>query len=193
MPASPTPGSAAKRAFDLAVCVVSLPFVIPVVLILAIAIRAHDGGPGLFRQVRVGRSERPFVLFKLRTMSTDTGDLPSHHASPAKITGIGAFLRRTKLDELPQLFNVMRGDMSLVGPRPCLPSQQDLIEQRRLHGVFSARPGITGLAQVDGLTMEHPVELARRDGDYVRQRSLGGDLKLLFRTALGSGSGDAVR
>ena len=184
---------AAKRALDLTVCLAIMPLAAPVVLVLAALIRGEDGGPAIFRQARVGRGERTFTLFKLRTMRIDTGDLPSHEASTSKITRIGAFLRRSKLDELPQLVNVLRGDMSLVGPRPCLPGQRELIGERRSRGVFAVRPGITGPAQLDGLTMEHPIALAARDGDYVRAISLLGDLSLLLRTALGAGSGDAIR
>lgn len=102
-------------------------------------------------------------------------------------------LRRTKLDELPQLWNVLWGEMSLVGPRPCLPTQELLVEERRARGVLALRPGITGLAQVDGIDMSDPVRLARRDADYLQSASFAGDILLLFKTFLGRGGGDRVR
>src|SRR5690606_7073432 len=120
-------------------------------MILITLIALIDTGSPLFRQQRVGRNQRPFTLIKFRTMKQGTPSVPTHLASPASITRFGSFLRRTKLDELPQLWNVIKGEMSLVGPRPCLPDQEDLIKERALRRVFDARPGITGLAQLRGI------------------------------------------
>ena len=126
----------------------------------------------LFRQERVGRNQRPFTLVKFRTMRPNTASVASHLADASAITPFGRFLRRTKLDELPQLWNVLRGDMSLVGARPCLFNQQDLIAERAARGVFDARPGITGLAQIQGIDMSTPELLAKTDAEMLRQMKL---------------------
>lgn len=157
-----------------------------------IVIRIESEGPALFKQTRVGRGRIPFVLYKLRTMGANTGNHPSHEVPTAAITRFGAFLRKTKLDELPQLLNVLRGDMSFVGPRPCLPSQEVLIAERARRGVYAVRPGITGPAQIAGVDMSTPVELAEADGRYLSDISLASDLTYLIKTAKGSGRGDAA-
>lgn len=182
-----------QRAFDLAVSIPVLLLAAPVVGLCVLAIRAQSRGPGIFRQQRVGRLERTFTCLKLRSMYVDVADMPSHEAQAASVTPVGRFIRRTKLDELPQLLNVIRGEMSLVGPRPCLPSQAELIRLRRENGVFSARPGITGLAQIRGIDMSDPERLAAMDRQYVETRSLAGDLRILVATATGAGRGDRVR
>lgn len=184
---------AVKRGFDIALSLAILPVAVPLIGLAALAIRREDGGPAMFAQRRIGRAEREFTLYKLRTMRIGTLDLPSHETSHSVITRAGRLLRRTKLDELPQLWNVLKGEMSLVGPRPCLPSQTELIAERRRLGVFSVRPGITGLGQVEGLTMDRPVELATRDQAYVDDLSLLRDIRIIWRTLTGAGSGDAVR
>jgi O-antigen biosynthesis protein WbqP len=126
----------------------------------------------LFRQERVGRHQQPFVLVKFRTMRPDTASVATHLADASAVTPFGRFLRRTKLDELPQLWNVLRGDMSLVGPRPCLFNQHELIAERVARGVFDVRPGITGLAQVQGIDMSTPELLARTDAEMLASLSL---------------------
>jgi O-antigen biosynthesis protein WbqP len=127
----------------------------------------------LFRQERVGRHQKPFTLVKFRTMEKDTASVASHLASASAITPFGRFLRRTKLDELPQLWNVLKGDMSLVGPRPCLFNQEELIAEREARGVYQARPGITGLAQVNGIDMSTPRLLAETDAKMLAELTLG--------------------
>ncbi|GGB08318.1 lipid carrier--UDP-N-acetylgalactosaminyltransferase [Brucella endophytica] len=182
-----------KRVFDI---VLALLLALPALLLCLaciFAIRMERSGPAVFRQVRVGRNQRPFTLYKLRTMSQGTGDRASHEVTASQITRSGHFLRRTKLDELPQLVNVLRGDMSFVGPRPCLPSQTELVAERQKHGVFNVRPGITGLAQLRGIDMSTPVKLAEVDGQYAAHITLGQDLRHIIDTALGRGSGDAVK
>lgn len=183
---------AAKRLIDLTIAtILFLPAVLICVPVL-LAIRAESPGNPLFRQRRIGRDRRPFLLLKLRTMACGTAHLPSHEIGTGHITPVGRLLRRTKLDELPQIWNVLVGDMSLVGPRPCLPSQDELIRERERHGAFRVRPGITGPAQLAGIDMSQPVLLARIDGEYAARISLLRDMKILARTALGAGSGDAA-
>lgn len=181
-----------KRLLDLAVCLIlALPAAIVVLVVLPVVAMETRATP-LFRQRRIGRHGRPFTLLKLRTMRADTPDGASHEIGATTITRSGQLLRRTKIDELPQLWNVLLGAMSLVGPRPCLPSQIELIAARHALGVDALRPGITGPAQVAGLDMSDPSRLARADAVYLGRWSLGRDLTLLVQTAMGRGSGDAA-
>lgn len=182
-----------KRTVDLLLACLGLILTWPIMIIIAVAVRSTSEGPAIFLQDRVGRGEVLFTCLKFRTMAEGSPNIASHDASSAWITPVGQFLRRTKLDELPQLLNVVLGDMSIVGPRPCLPSQEGLIMERRQRGVFSVRPGITGLAQVAGIDMSEPVRLAEADASYVKTQTLLGDVKLMIMTIVGSGGGDAVR
>lgn len=183
----------AIRVCDLAAAVVGGVIALPVVLITAAMVRLDSTGPAIFRQERVGRGERVFVCYKLRTMAVGTVAAGTHEVSASSVTGLGRWLRRLKLDELPQLWNVIRGDMSLVGPRPCLPSQTQLVEERRVRGVYSVRPGITGRAQVIGLDMSTPRELAMEDALWARRPNLRDYVRLVFLTIVGKGRGDAIR
>jgi O-antigen biosynthesis protein WbqP len=158
-----------------------------------VLIRLDSPGPAVLTQVRVGERERPFPCHKLRTMREGTATLPTHLVGTAQITRIGGFLRKTKLDELPQLLNIVRGEMSFVGPRPCLPTQTELIEERRRRGVFAVRPGLTGLAQVQNIDMSDPPRLAEVDATYLASRSFRGDLGIIFRTIFGGGNHIASR
>lgn len=151
-----------------------------------------DTGAPLFRQVRVGRHQQPFTLVKFRTMRVDTASVASHLASASSITKLGSFLRKTKLDELPQLWNVLKGEMSLVGPRPNLFNQTELIEERESRGVYRVRPGITGVAQVNDIDMSMPRLLAETDALMLREMSLSLYFKLLWQTVMGKGRGDRV-
>jgi len=171
-----------KRTLDIAAAFAGLILLAPVLVALAILVAVTSKGPVLFRQERVGKNERTFICNKFRTMVQGTAQRGTHEISPRALTSAGAFLRALKLDELPQLWNVLRGEMSLVGPRPCLPNQQRLIAERRARNVFSATPGITGLAQVKGVDMSEPERLAEIDQAYMRSWSMGMDLKLIFRT-----------
>jgi O-antigen biosynthesis protein WbqP len=148
-----------KRTFDILAAAIGLILSSPILLFAAAAVRAESPGRAFFAQKRVGRNECIFTCYKLRTMFADTKHLPTHQTSATSVTRVGAVLRRLKLDELPQLYNVLRGEMSLVGPRPCLPSQTALIDARKQRGVFNVRPGITGLAQVQGVDMSDPERL----------------------------------
>lgn len=182
-----------KRACDLGLAAAGLPFFLLLYPILALLISVESPGPVLFSQQRVGFRQSPFRLYKFRTMKLDTGDLPSHIAGEHNITSVGRWLRKTKLDELPQLINVLRGEMSFVGPRPCLPSQTELVQARKDLGVFEVRPGITGAAQIQGLNMSEPVLLAQTDYEYCKNMSLWRDFFILWATATGKGTGDAAR
>lgn len=166
---------------------------LPILLIVAFLIRWDSPGPAIFRQQRVGAGEKPFICYKLRTMAQDSPTAGSHEVSPSYITPFGRWLRRLKIDELPQLWNVLRGEMSLVGPRPCLPSQTELIIARRVHGVYDVPPGVTGPAQVKGLDMSTPVELALEDAVWARSPNLKDYFCLVIMTAMGRGQGDAIR
>jgi O-antigen biosynthesis protein WbqP len=182
-----------KRAFDVVVATTLALAASPVMMVVWVLIRWESGPPAIFRQSRVGRFGQTFTCYKFRTMRNGTGDVPTHMAPSSAVTRIGSWIRRFKLDELPQLFNVIRGDMSLVGPRPCLPTQLDLIERRRALGVLSVRPGITGLAQVNDIDMSDPERLARKDAEYLTNATIAGDIGLLLATFLGRGQGDRVK
>lgn len=162
-------------------------------LVLGLAIRLGSEGPALFRQERVGRGRRPFLCLKLRTMRQGTRQAGTHEIGADAVTPLGRFLRKAKLDELPQLINVLRGEMAFVGPRPCLPSQEELVREREARGVYALLPGITGLGQVRGIDMSDPVRLAECDAEYLRRRSPVLDMAILWRTLFGGGFGDRVR
>ena len=181
-----------KFIFDRIVSLFALPIVILLCIPLFVIIRLESPGNPLFIQQRVGRNLRTFYLFKLRTMRADTIQAGSHEVSGAQVTKVGKFLRRTKLDELPQIWNVFIGDMSFVGPRPCLPTQRELVEYRQKRNVFSVRPGITGPAQIAGIDMSKPLDLSIADAKYVIKNNFLSDVKLILVSLLGRGSGDAV-
>lgn len=180
------------RIFDFLFSLLGLVVGFPVLLVLTI-IGLFDTGSPIFRQVRVGRHQKPFTLVKFRTMKVDTASVASHLASSASITRFGHFLRKTKLDELPQLWNVLKGEMSLVGPRPGLFNQEGLTEERAKRGVFDVRPGITGLAQVNEIDMSTPALLAETDQKMIQSLTVVDYFKYIFMTVAGKGAGDRVR
>lgn len=180
------------RVLDVVFALCGLIVGAPVLLVLLV-LGVFDTGSPIFRQVRVGRHREPFTLWKFRTMRPDTASVATHLADASAITPLGRFLRRSKLDELPQLWNVLRGDMSLVGPRPCLFNQEALIIAREARGVFNARPGVTGLAQVRGIDMSTPELLAETDQKMLDELTLTAYFRYLLMTALGKGSGDRVK
>ncbi len=180
------------RLLDLVFSVAGLVLGAPVLFAIYV-VGLFDTGSPLFRQERVGRNQRPFTLVKFRTMRPDTASVASHLADASAITHLGAFLRRTKLDELPQLWNVLKGDMSLVGPRPCLFNQTELIAERVARGVFAARPGVTGLAQVSNIDMSTPKLLAETDAQMLQGLTLALYFKYIFMTVGGKGAGDRVK
>ncbi len=162
-------------------------------LIGATVIGYFDTGSPLFIQERVGKDQKPFKLVKFRTMQVDTASVASHLADNSSITKLGKVLRKTKLDELPQLINVLKGEMSLVGPRPNLFNQNELIEAREQMGVYNVLPGITGLAQLSGVDMSTPERLAKKDKEMIDNITLKNYFSYILNTALGKGSGDAVK
>ena len=180
------------RFFDVLLSLFGLVFGAPILLVLTV-IGLFDTGSPIFRQQRVGRNKRPFTLVKFRTMRIDTASVASHLASSSSITPFGYFLRRTKLDELPQLWNVLKGEMSLVGPRPGLFNQAELTEARERYGVFNVRPGITGLSQVNEIDMSTPELLAESDAKMISEMSVSNYFKYIFQTVAGKGSGDRVK
>lgn len=180
------------RTFDILISIFGLLFGSPALLLIFL-MGVFDTGSPIFRQVRVGRYQKPFLLVKFRTMQPDTASVASHLADASAITNLGSFLRRTKLDELPQLWNVLKGEMSLVGPRPCLFNQIELIGERSSCGVFKARPGITGLAQVKKIDMSTPKLLAETDALMLKELTISLYFKYIFMTICGKGAGDRVR
>lgn len=173
---------AVKRLIDLlfvAAVAVLLGWALGLIWVL---VRLQSPGPGLFAQTRVGRQGATFTCYKFRSMQTGTVQVGTHDAPEGAITRLGHILRRSKLDELPQIWNIARGEMSLIGPRPCLPVQTALIDARRKRGVLDIRPGISGLAQVQGIDMRDPLVLARRDARYMAIRGLALDVKIILAT-----------
>lgn len=185
-------GSALQRLFDIAFAACGLVFGFPVLLLIYL-LGLFDTGSPLFLQERVGRNKKPFTLVKFRTMQVNTASVASHLASASSITRMGGFLRKTKLDELPQLWNVLKGEMSLVGPRPNLFNQHELIAERDALGVYAVRPGITGLAQVNEIDMSTPKLLAETDAKMIREMSPVKYFRFIVQTVTGKGSGDRVR
>lgn len=196
-PVSATPAGyrAAKRTVDVAASAAILALASPLLLLIALAVSLDSPGSALFRQRRVGRNGVPFLLFKFRSMRRDAPNLPTadmlkQTASP--VTRVGAFLRRTSLDELPQLVNVLKGEMSLVGPRPALPAQAPLNELRARAGVDALLPGLTGWAQINGRDELSDTQKVAHDTYYLHHRCLRLDLSILSRTfaAVLSGKGN---
>ena len=180
------------RFFDICFSAVGLIAASPLFVILTIAGWFDTGSP-LFKQTRVGRHKEPFTLVKFRTMRPDAAHVATHLADAAAVTTLGNFLRRTKLDELPQLWNVLKGEMSLVGPRPCLFNQDDIIREREALGVFDARPGVTGWAQLEGIDMSVPEILAETDARMLASLGVKDYFGCILMTVAGKGSGDRVR
>lgn len=176
-----------KRGLDFILALLGLIVLSPLFLLLAAAVKLDSRGPVFFRQKRVGIHKTYFDILKFRTMRTDTpGDMPTHLlANPAQyITRVGGFLRKSSLDELPQIINILKGDMAVVGPRPALWNQEDLIRERDKYGANDVRPGLTGWAQINGRDeLEIPVK-ARLDGEYVRRMGFLFDCRCFFGTFL---------
>ena len=172
-----------KRAFDFALAVLALTLLSPLMAATAIAILIRDGRPVIFVQRRVGRNGELFAINKFRTYPRETPELASADARALQATRLGKHLRRTNIDELPQLWNILRGDMSFVGPRPGLPSQVTQQRIREENGAARLRPGLTGLAQIRGRDDMSETEKATNDGEYARNVSFARDLVILAQTA----------
>lgn len=184
-----------KRCLDLIISALAIVLLSPLFLLIALCVKLDSPGPVFFRQKRVGLNKRYFTIYKFRTMRADTpGDVPTHKLQTPKsyITRVGRFLRRTSLDELPQLFNVLRGDMALIGPRPALWNQYDLIELRDRYDVHRVLPGISGWAQVNGRDALELEQKAKRDGEYAAGLSFAFDLKCVWLTIRGVVRGDGI-
>jgi O-antigen biosynthesis protein WbqP len=180
------------RLLDFFAAFLGLLLLCPVLLVVTI-IGLFDTGSPIFIQTRVGKNKEAFSLIKFRTMSVDTKSVASHLANNASITKLGSFLRKTKIDELPQLINVLKGEMSLVGPRPNLFNQEELIKERDALGVYDVLPGVTGLAQVKNIDMSTPKLLAEMDKQMIDALNIKYYFKYILMTVTGSGSGDAVK
>lgn len=188
-----------NRVYDLSRRLIDIAFALFVILFLWwvlvaawIAVRLSSPGPAIFAQERVGKDGLPFTCYKFRTMHMGTRQAGTHEMTAASITRTGAVLRKTKIDELPQVWNLLRNQISLVGPRPGLPVQTRLTEERMKRGVFKIPPGITGWAQIQNIDMSDPERLARTDAQYVAMRSVTLDLKIILATARGKGQGDKI-
>lgn len=172
-----------KRLLDIVLSLTALIVLAPLLLVLALLVNLDSPGPALFKQKRVGRNEKLFDIYKFRSMYTSAPrDVATSELQNAEshITRVGRVLRKTSLDELPQLFNVLKGEMSLIGPRPLVPNEKDIHELRREKGAYRVRPGITGWAQVNGRDCVLPVDKARLDGYYADHMSFGLDVKIIF-------------
>jgi len=180
------------RIFDIFFSFVGLILLSPILIVLMV-IGYFDTGSPIFRQERVGEGKKPFKLMKFRSMHVNSPSVATHLASASSITPFGSFLRKSKLDELPQLWNVFVGDMSLVGPRPNLYNQKELIQERDSRGVYSVRPGITGLAQINKIDMSTPQLLAETDAKMIQGLNTLGYFKYIFLTVFGKGFGDSIR
>jgi lipopolysaccharide/colanic/teichoic acid biosynthesis glycosyltransferase len=171
-----------KRILDIVLALLALALLLPVMLAVALWIYLEDRGPIFFTQERLGRKGRAFNFLKFRSMPVNTKNLPSAKAKELPVTGIGKIIRRTNIDELPQLINILKGDMSLVGPRPAIASQEKLLVLRHKVGADEIAPGLTGLAQVNAYDGMPENEKARWDGEYAANLSFLTDVKIVLRT-----------
>lgn len=184
-----------KRFYDTVLSFIGLIVLSPLLLVLVILIKLDSKGPILFKQKRIGRNKKHFYILKFRTMRIDTPkDTPTHMLENPEqwITKVGKFLRKTSLDEIPQIINILKGDMSIIGPRPALWNQYDLVEERDKYDVHKLYPGLTGYAQINGRD-ELPIpEKAKLDGYYVKHISLWLDIKIFFGTIVSIFKSDGV-
>jgi O-antigen biosynthesis protein WbqP len=171
-----------KRPLDVVLVSLAMLVLWPVMLAVTLGVRLSSPGPVLFVQKRVGRNGQAFLIFKFRSMPVSTGEIASGELGQMEIGRFAKFIRRTNLDELPQLFNIFAGDMSLIGPRPPLLSQTDLIALRQANGAIRCRPGLTGLAQINSFDGMSAQQKAQFDGRYADNVSLWGDLMILLKT-----------
>lgn len=185
-----------KRILDFVIAISGFVILLPIYLVVSCCIKLTSAGPVHFKQERVGENDQRFIIYKFRTMRVDTPkDVPTHMLDnpDTYITSVGKFLRKTSLDELPQILNIIKGDMSIVGPRPSLPNQEDLNALRRENGSIKLKPGLTGLAQIKGRD-ELPIDVkASYDGDYAKEVSFSNDVKIFFGTIISVVKSDGVK
>jgi O-antigen biosynthesis protein WbqP len=177
-------GAFGKRIFDLVTALVALLVLSPLMLLIAILIKGIDPGPVIFRQQRVGINGRMFDFYKFRSMPVDTSDIPSDRLGEIRMSWVGRLIRRSNIDELPQLVNIVLGDMSIVGPRPPIASQTELVGLRRQNGALACRPGLTGLAQVKSFDGMSVAQKAAFDASYAQSVTLLNDLKIILNTVV---------
>ena len=180
------------RIFDFLIALFGIIFLMPLMIIIFFILYLENKSPFFFQE-RIGKNLKNFTLIKFRTMSKGTENCATHLVDASRITYLGSFLRRTKLDEIPQLLNVLKGEMSFVGPRPCLPIQTELIKFRKELNVHFSLPGITGLAQVRGIDMSQPLLLAKTEHKMIQELNLKNYFWFIFVTIIGSGFGDRVK
>ncbi len=171
-----------KRLLDIYLSLIAVIFLSPIFIVTALMIKIFDPGPVIFRQQRIGLNGEYFEFYKFRSMPLNTGDIPSDKIGSVQLTWIGRSIRRSNIDELPQLVNILKGDMSIVGPRPSIGSQIELIELRKKNGAIRCRPGLTGLAQVSSFTGMKISEKAEFDGSYAKSISFGNDILIILKT-----------
>jgi len=179
------------RVFDIVIALIGFLVLSPIFFLVYFFGLLFKFDP-FFVQIRVGKDEKVFKLYKFRTMKKGTADLPTHLIDENSLTFLGPFLRKTKLDETPQLLNVLIGNMSIVGPRPCLPNQEELIQRRREFGLYSFKPGVTGLAQIKNIDMSKPSKLAKVDLEMMNSLTLSSYLRYIFLTITGNGAQDKI-
>ena len=180
------------RIFDFLFSALGIICLLPLFIIIYL-IALFDTGKPLFVQARIGKNKEIFSLIKFRTMNIETKSIASHLSNERDITRLGTFLRKSKIDELPQLWNVLIGDMSLVGPRPNLANQKTLIEFREKYNIYSIKPGITGLSQINKIDMSTPELLAKTDSNMLKTFSIFKYFYYILKTIFGSGRGDAAK
>ncbi|WP_208560216.1 sugar transferase [Marinilactibacillus kalidii] len=184
-----------KRFIDILLSSLALFFLFPLIILIMLMIKVSSKGPILFSQRRIGKDRKEFIIYKFRTMIVDTPkDSPTHLLADSSkyITKIGKVLRSTSLDELPQLYNVLKGDMSIIGPRPALWNQEDLIKERDLYNANAILPGLSGWAQINGRDEISITEKAKLDGEYVENVSFKTDLKCIFLTGISVVKSDGI-
>ena len=182
-----------KRALDIFLAIIAGSITALIFFPISLMIKLDSAGRVIIAQERVGRQKKTFRCLKFRTMREGTSTLATHEVPVDSITRVGAFMRRLKIDELPQFWNVLKNDMSFIGPRPCLTSQTRLVSERDIRGIYNEKPGITGWSQINNVDMSQPIELARTDQEYRKMKSLSVDIRIILFTLFGEGFGDKTQ
>lgn len=182
-----------KRFLDITLAIIIIITIGWMLLFIFLVYKSLYRAPFFFIQKRLGKNKKSFKLIKIRTMKINTMEKPTHRLLSKDVTKIGFFLRKLKVDEIPQIINVLKGDMSFVGPRPCLNIQEKLISEREKFNIFSIKPGISGLAQINKVDMSNPEALVKYEYSYLKKRSFSFDLLIIFYTIIGKGTGDALK